>query len=85
MPVQPDQREGAGPSSSPRAAAYSKGQSLRDGRPFVIRALRPQDRDALLAAIGRTSPQSLYRRFFAPKRYFSWPAPDWWSDLKVSS
>jgi RimJ/RimL family protein N-acetyltransferase len=71
MSVQRDEREGPAAPSSLRAAVYSKGQSLRDGRPFVIRALRPDDRDALLAAIDRTSPQSLYRRFFAPKRYFS--------------
>jgi RimJ/RimL family protein N-acetyltransferase len=44
---------------------------LRDGRPYVIRALRRDDRAGLLAAVGRTGPQSLYRRFFAVKRYFS--------------
>src|SRR5271163_894703 len=71
MSVQRDEREGPAAPSSLRAAVYSKGQSLRDGRAFVIRALRPDDRDALIAAIDRTSPQSLYRRFFAPKRYFS--------------
>jgi GNAT superfamily N-acetyltransferase len=33
-----------------------------------IRALRPNDRADLLAAINRTSAQSRYRRFFGPKR-----------------
>ncbi|WP_371680740.1 N-acetyltransferase family protein [Microvirga sp. KLBC 81] len=44
---------------------------LRDGRTAVIRALKPQDRDGLLAAVGRTSDQSLYRRFFTFKRRFT--------------
>ena len=43
----------------------------RDGRPIDIRALRPDDRAEMLAAIGRTSTQSLQRRFFAPKKGFS--------------
>jgi RimJ/RimL family protein N-acetyltransferase len=36
-----------------------------------IRALRPQDRDEMLATVARTSTQSLYRRFFAVRRHFS--------------
>src|SRR3974377_505236 len=35
------------------------------------RALSPQDRDDLIAAVGRTSTESLYRRFFAVRRHFS--------------
>jgi RimJ/RimL family protein N-acetyltransferase len=53
------------------AGEYSAVEPLRDGRPIEIRALRPDDRTEMLAAIGRTSPQSLQRRFFAPKRDFS--------------
>ena len=52
-------------------ADYSAVEHLRDGRPIEIRALRPDDRAEMLAAIGRTSPQSLQRRFFAPKKGFS--------------
>jgi len=52
-------------------AEYSAVEHLRDGRPIEIRALRPGDREAMLAAIGRTSTQSLQRRFFAPKKGFS--------------
>jgi RimJ/RimL family protein N-acetyltransferase len=33
--------------------------------------LRPDDRAELLAAVDRSSPESLYRRFFAPKRGFT--------------
>ena len=53
------------------AADYSAIEHLRDGRPIEIRALRPGDRDEMLVAIGRTSTQSIQRRFFAPKKGFS--------------
>jgi RimJ/RimL family protein N-acetyltransferase len=50
---------------------YSAIEKLRDGQRIEIRALRPQDRDDLIAAVGRTSSDSLYRRFFAVRRHFS--------------
>jgi RimJ/RimL family protein N-acetyltransferase len=50
---------------------YSACESLRDGQEVEIRALRPEDRNALLAAVARSSTQSLYRRFFAVKRNFT--------------
>ena len=53
------------------ATAYSKIETLRDGRAVTIRALKPTDRAELLAAAGRVSAKSLYRRFFGPKRHFS--------------
>jgi RimJ/RimL family protein N-acetyltransferase len=53
------------------ASKYSAIELLRDGRSVEIRALRPDDQAGLLAAIDRSSPESLRRRFFAPKRYFS--------------
>lgn len=53
------------------ARDYSATELLRDGRTAEIRALRPEDRAGMLAAIGRTSKQSLYRRFFAVKREFT--------------
>jgi RimJ/RimL family protein N-acetyltransferase len=55
----------------PEAAEYSVREHLRDDRPITIRALRPDDRAGMLAAIGRTSMQSLQRRFFVPKKGFS--------------
>jgi RimJ/RimL family protein N-acetyltransferase len=54
-------------------AKYSAIEALRDGRRVEIRALGPGDRADLLAAVGRTSGQSLYRRFFAVKRGFTEP------------
>ncbi len=53
------------------AAEYTATERLRDGRSVQIRALHPGDRAEMLAAVGRFSKQSLYRRFFAPKRSFS--------------
>ena len=51
--------------------AYRAIEHLRDGRPIEIRAVRPNDKDDMLAAIGRTSTESLRRRFFVVKRGFS--------------
>ena len=55
----------------PQAATYSSIETLRDGRRVEIRALKPDDRAGLLAAVGRISAQSLYRRFFAVRRHFT--------------
>jgi GNAT superfamily N-acetyltransferase len=53
------------------AAKYEVIEGLRDGRPITIRALRQDDREGLLAAVASSSTQSLYRRFFSPKRSFT--------------
>jgi RimJ/RimL family protein N-acetyltransferase len=53
------------------AARYAATERLRNGAALQIRALLPSDRDEMLAAVGRFSKQTLYRRFFAPKRNFS--------------
>ena len=50
---------------------YSATEALRDGCRVEIRALRPDDQADLLAAVGRASAQSLYRRFFGLKRSFT--------------
>ena len=55
----------------PEAAKYSATESLRDGTRVEIRALRPDDRAAVLAAVDHTSGKSLYRRFFAARRSFT--------------
>jgi hypothetical protein len=41
---------------------YTTVERLRDGRAIEIRVLRPDDRDEIFAAIGRTSTQSLQLR-----------------------
>jgi RimJ/RimL family protein N-acetyltransferase len=53
------------------AASYAVRESLRDGGIIEIRALKPQDEAGMLAAVERTSAQSLQRRFFVMKRNFS--------------
>jgi hypothetical protein len=54
-------------------ADYSAFETLRDGRRIEIRALRSDDRADLIAAVARSSGQSLYRRFFAVRRDFTEP------------
>ena len=53
------------------AANYSAFETLRGGRRVEIRALRPDDRAGLSAAVARSSSESLYRRFFSIKRSFT--------------
>ena len=53
------------------ATNYTARELLRDGSHIEIRALRPEDEADMLAAIGKTSAQSLQRRFFVMKRHFS--------------
>jgi RimJ/RimL family protein N-acetyltransferase len=55
----------------PDAAEYSAAEMLRNGLRIEVRALKPSDRPDLLAAANRTSPQSLYRRFFGTRRGFT--------------
>ena len=53
------------------AAKYAAIDRLRDGRRLEIRSLRPEDRTELVAAVAKSSPQSLYRRFFGVRRHFT--------------
>ncbi|AWL96109.1 MULTISPECIES: GNAT family N-acetyltransferase [Bradyrhizobium] len=53
------------------AANYARNEQLRDGTAVEIRALRPDDQAAMLAALGEVGTQSLQRRFFMLKRHFS--------------
>ena len=50
---------------------YTARELLRDGSQIEIRALRREDEADMLAAVERTSAQSLQRRFFVMKRHFS--------------
>jgi RimJ/RimL family protein N-acetyltransferase len=47
---------------------YRAEDSLRDGRPVVIRAITADDKQALLQAYHDLDPATLYMRFFAPRR-----------------
>ena len=52
-------------------ANYFSEETLPNGNRIIVRALRPEDRNDLLAAIGQVSNQSLYRRLFGPRRHFT--------------
>ena len=52
-------------------AEFSTIEVLPNGQRVEIRALKPADREDMLAAVGRTSTQSIYRRFFNVRRHFS--------------
>lgn len=44
---------------------------LKNGTPVAIRAIRPDDRQRLQDAFGNLAPESVYLRFFAPKKALS--------------
>ena len=64
---------------------YAASERLRDGRSVEIRMLRADDEEDMLAAIGRTSSQSLQRRFFGPKRSFSKTEVDFFMNIDFTS
>jgi RimJ/RimL family protein N-acetyltransferase len=63
------------------AAEYSAVETLRDGRRVEIRAQRAGDRDAIAAAFRRSSPETIYRRFFGPKIGFTEKEAHFYLDL----
>lgn len=46
---------------------YAVTETLRNGMPVTIRAVRPDDRDRLVAAFHELEPESIYTRFFTFK------------------
>jgi GNAT superfamily N-acetyltransferase len=48
-------------------ADYLERATLRDGSEVVLRLVRPDDKELLREGLARMSPESRYRRFFAPK------------------
>jgi GNAT superfamily N-acetyltransferase len=51
--------------------------SLRDGSTVLIAPVRPSDRQLIVEAFDRLSPESRYRRFFAPIKNLSEPLLDY--------
>lgn len=43
-------------------------ENLRDGRPVTVRAVRPDDKDKIIAAFHELEPESIYSRYFQHKR-----------------
>ncbi len=52
-------------------AHFSRAYTLRDGTPVVMRAVRPDDLDKVVAAFHALDPESVYTRFHSQKREFS--------------
>jgi RimJ/RimL family protein N-acetyltransferase len=53
------------------ARDYKLQETLKNGLVVTIRAIRPDDRDAVLAALKELDERTLYLRFFGPKQDFS--------------
>jgi len=53
------------------ARTYSQRDRLLDGRPVLVRAIRPEDKAILREGFRRLSPQSVYLRFFQAKKELS--------------
>jgi RimJ/RimL family protein N-acetyltransferase len=67
------------------AAHYSVRERLRDGREVEIRALRRADLPGLRETATRMSPETIYRRFFAPKRSFTEKEFDFYLNVDFTS
>lgn len=53
------------------AKNYSAQETLKNGLQVTIRAIRPDDRERLLAALKELDERTVYLRFFGPKQEFS--------------
>lgn len=53
------------------ARSYSVQETLRNGLEVTVRAIRPDDRDAVLAALKELEERTIYLRFFGQKKEFS--------------
>lgn len=47
---------------------FSERRMLKNGQEVTLRAIRPDDKDCLLAAFQQLEPSSVYTRFFGPKK-----------------
>jgi GNAT superfamily N-acetyltransferase len=53
------------------ARSYTASETLKDGTPVTIRAIRRNDAGTILKAFGNLDRESVYRRFFSPKKDLS--------------
>ena len=54
-----------------KAAQFLVRETLNDGSPVTIRAVRPDDKERIVTAFLALAPQSVYARFFHPKTELS--------------
>lgn len=69
------------PPDRPMRGEWSHRTELRDGRPVLLRSIRPEDRERLAAGLKRLSPASRYLRFHAPVDHLSETQLDYLSDV----
>ena len=50
---------------------YLEHETLKDGAKVTVRAIRPEDAPSLLEEFGNLDGESVYRRFFTPKKELS--------------
>jgi GNAT superfamily N-acetyltransferase len=50
------------------ARSYQTGETLRDGTPVTVRAIRPDDWHMVLTAFEELDPESVYTRYFTYKK-----------------
>jgi GNAT superfamily N-acetyltransferase len=53
------------------AKSYSAQETLKNGLQVTIRAIRPDDKDSLVAAFKKLDERTIYLRFFGPKQEIS--------------
>jgi RimJ/RimL family protein N-acetyltransferase len=53
------------------AKTYTVRETLRNGMSVTVRAIRANDKDAILESFKELDGETLYSRFFAPKKYLS--------------
>ena len=64
---------------------YAAWEKLGDGSPVLIRAIRPDDGNALQVLVRRLSPESAYLRFFQAKRELSPDELRYYADVDFQS
>ncbi len=69
------------PDDQPLPGEWSHRTQLRDGRPVLLRSIRPSDRRRLSEGLRRLSPASRYLRFHAPVEQLSETQLDYLSDV----
>ncbi|HEV8628105.1 MAG TPA: GNAT family N-acetyltransferase [Acidimicrobiia bacterium] len=65
----------------PNIAARTSEVCLRDGSTVILRPAVPADRELLIEGFKRLSPESRYRRFFAPMKEMSAPLLDYLTSI----
>jgi RimJ/RimL family protein N-acetyltransferase len=55
-------------SDAPSPPGFSHPARLRDGTAVLIRAIRPDDRERIIAAFHKLDPETIYTRFFSAKK-----------------